>query len=323
VEGLYTPTGRYLGTWPNGSIEWHAARKARLGGSSIAAVLGISPWESPYSLWCQMAGLVAPEAETKEQARGHYLEPSIANWFADQHPEWMIRETGTWTHQERDWQLANPDRLIRYYQPEGGWPVGWYDIEMSALLEIKTDADGSGWGEPGTDQVPLYYRCQAQWYMDVLGLPRTYFAVLGSRLQFAEYIVDYDPDDAALMRSAAIDFLDSLLWGEMPDLDAHTATYEAVRQIHPDIRDKKDPLADVEVDDEQAAEFLTALAAAEAAAEADQLARTRLLNAMGDARRARWNGHTLATRQAKNGGKPYLVAGRKLPDPAALIGAPA
>ncbi|MEO3860953.1 lambda-exonuclease family protein [Acrocarpospora sp. B8E8] len=316
---LFTRTGRYLGTWPSGSAEWHAARKARLGGSSIAAVLGISPWESPYSLWCQMAGLVASEPETREQARGHYLEPAIAKWFADQHPDWMVFDTGTWTHKERDWQLANPDRLIRYYQPEGGWPVGWYDIEVSALLEIKTDADGSGWGEPGTDEVPLYYRCQAQWYMDALGLPRTYFAVLSSRLQFAEYIVDYDPADAQLLREKATEFLDSLLWGEMPELDAHVATYEAVRRVHPDI----EPKLDLDLDDEAAIDFLTALADAETAAAADQAARTRLLNAMGKARRARWRKHTLATRQAKQRGKPFLVAGRKLPDPAALIGAPA
>ncbi|GAA0970035.1 hypothetical protein GCM10009555_018250 [Acrocarpospora macrocephala] len=316
MEGLYTPTGRYLGTWPNGSPEWHAARAARLGGSSIAAVLSLSPWESPYSLWCQMAGIVTPEPETNEQARGHYLEPSIANWFADQHPDWHVWETGTWTHQERDWQLANPDRLIRHHRPEGGWPVGWYDIEVGALLEIKTDADGSGWGEPGTDQVPLYYRCQAQWYMDVLGLPRAHFAVLTGRLEFREYVVDYDPADAQVMREAAVEFLDSLLWGEMPELDAHVATYEAVRRVHPDI----EPKLDLDLDDNQAAEFLTALADAEQAAAADQAARTRLLNAMGKARRARWRKHTLATRQTRNGGAPFLVAGRNLPDPAELIG---
>jgi putative phage-type endonuclease len=316
--GLCAPAGEYLGIWPNGSPEWHAARAHRLGGSSIAAVLGLSPWQSPFSLWCQMAGLVEPEAQTTEQARGHYLEPAVAAWFADQHPEWDVFETGTWVNRDHRHQLANPDRLIRYYRPEGGWPVGWYDIEVSALLEIKTDADGSDWGQPGTNEIPLYYRTQVQWYLDTLGLQRAHIAVLTGRLEFREYVVDYDPADAAFMRAAAVEFLDSLLWGEMPDLDAHPATYESVRRLHPQIAAKNDPGADADVDDGLAVEFLDALAEADSAADRAQLARTRLLDAMGTSRRARWRGHTLATRQAKQGGTPYLVAGRSLPDLATL-----
>ncbi|MFI7628450.1 lambda-exonuclease family protein [Microbispora rosea] len=316
---LHTPTGRYLGRWATGSPEWHAARATRLGGSRIAALLGLSPWESPYSVWCQMAGLTQPGEQTKEQERGHYLEPAVAAWFADQHPEWNVFEAGTYVHRDRDWQLANPDRLIRYHKLPDAMPVGWYDIEVSALLEIKTDADGSGWGEPGTDQVPVYYRTQVQWYMDVLGLPRAHVAVLTPRLGFAEYVVDYDPDDAAALREAAESFLDSLLWEEMPDLDAHPATYAAVRDLHPDI----DPDADYDADDELAVEFLTALADKAAADDREAEARTRLAAAMGTARRARWNNRTIATRQAKKGGTPYLVAGRKLPAvPAAITTTP-
>jgi predicted phage-related endonuclease len=31
------------------SEAWHEARRSRLGGSEIAAVLGLSPWQSPFS----------------------------------------------------------------------------------------------------------------------------------------------------------------------------------------------------------------------------------------------------------------------------------
>lgn len=315
---LYTPTGRFVGRWATGSPEWHAARTRRLGGSRIAALLGLSPWESPYSAWCQMAGLTQPGEQTEQQSRGHYLEPAVANWFADQHPDWHVFETGTWTHAERDWQLANPDRLIRTRTLPDNMPVGWYDIEVSALLEIKTDADGSGWGKPGTDEIPVYYRTQVQWYMDVLGLPRAHIAVLTPRLEFAEYVVDYDPADAAYLREQAEEFLDSLLWGEMPDLDDHPATYQAVRELHPDIDD-----VDLDVDDDLAVEFLAALADKTGAESREAEARTRLAAAMGTARRARWNNHTIATRQAKKGGTPYLVAGRNLPTPSTLIEAAA
>ncbi|MFB4275812.1 lambda-exonuclease family protein [Nonomuraea sp. MTCD27] len=315
---LYTPAGRYIGTWPTDSPQWHAARAKRVSGSRMAAILGLSPWASPHSTWCEMAGLIQPTPATKQQDRGHYLEPAVASWFADQHPEWHLFETGTWVHQNRNWQLANPDRLIRYHLSDN-MPVGWYTLEVSALLEIKTDADGSGWGEPGTDEIPVYYRTQVQWYMDVLGLPRAYIAVLGDRLEFREYVVDYDPADAALMRAAADDFLDSLLWGEMPALDGHPATYEAVKRLRPDITPKQD----FDVPDDLASEFLAATADGAAAEKRLAQARTRLAHAMGTAQRARWNGRTLATRQSKNGGAAYLVAGRNLPDPTKLTGAAA
>ncbi|MFI7468209.1 lambda-exonuclease family protein [Nonomuraea sp. NPDC049646] len=314
---LYTPTGRYIGTWPTDSPQWRAARAKRISGSRIAAILGLSPWASPHSTWCEMAGLVEPAPATKQQDRGHYLEPAVAAWFADQHPEWHLFETGTWVHNDRGWQLANPDRLIRYHLSDN-LPVGWYNLEVSALLEIKTDADGSGWGEPGTDEIPVYYRTQVQWYMDVLGLPRAYIAVLGDRLEFREYVVDYDPADAAIMRASAENFLDSLLWGEMPALDGHPATYETVRKLHPDIDG-----SDIDLDDDTAIEYLAALAAAKASESRVNAAKSQLATAMGTSRRARWRNQTIATRQAKNGGAPYLVAGRKLPDPTTLTGATA
>lgn len=316
MTGLLTPTGTLLGRWETGSPQWQAARATRLGGSSMAAVLGLSPWESPYSLWCQMAGLLQAPQETKAQSRGHYLEPAIAAWFADQHPEFVVADAGTYVHRDRPQHLANPDRLIRQNPiPDA---AGRFDAECSALLEIKTDADGSGWGEPGTDQIPVYYRTQVQWYLDVLGLDRAYIAVLTGRLEFREYVVDYDPADAAHLRAAADEFLDSLLWSEMPDLDAHVATYETVRKLHPDIDGE-----DVDIDPDLAAEFIAATADAKASEARATRARTALAAAMGTARRARCGTYTIATRQTKGGGTPYLVAGRKLPDPAELLGAAA
>jgi putative phage-type endonuclease len=313
---LHTPTGRYLGTWEHDTPNWRAARAQRISGSRIAAILGLSPWASPHSTWCEMAGLVEPAPATRQQDRGHYLEPAIAAWFADQHPDWHVFKTGTWVHQERTHHLANPDRLVRYNPIPNA--VGSFDVAVSALLEIKTDADGSGWGEPGTGEIPLYYRTQVQWYMDVLGLQRTHIAVLSDRLDFREYVVDYDPDDAAILRQAADDFLDSLLWGEMPDLDGHPATYETVRKLHADIDD-----TDIELDDDTAIEYLAALADAKTSEARVTAAKSRLATAMGKARRARWRNQTIATRQTKNGGTPYLVAGRKLPDPTTLTGAAA
>lgn len=308
MTDLATPTGRLVGRWESGSPEWHRARANRLGGSRMAALLGLSPWESPYSVWCQMAGLVQPDEQTKEQARGHYLEDGIAAWFADQHPEYEVRPAGTYVHVDRDYQLANPDRLLL------GMPGHFDRPGFQAGLEIKTDAEASGWGKPGTDQIPPYYRPQVQWYMDTLGLHVWYVVVLTGRLEFREYVVRYDAEDCAWMRDQAEDFLSSLYWREMPELDHHPATYATVRKLHPQI--KKDTACAVDFD--LAVEFIDATTSLAEAEERELEARTRLLGAMGTTHRAYYDGHKLARRQAKSGGTPFLVAETNLPDPAKL-----
>ncbi|HEY3559713.1 MAG TPA: YqaJ viral recombinase family protein [Kribbella sp.] len=271
-----------------GSPEWLQVMTA----SKISAVLGISPWTSPYTLWQLMAGNEQPDEQTKDQARGHYLEPAIAHWFQDQHPDWVVDYPGgTWASIERPWMVANPDGLVR----------------EDALLEIKTDAGNDDWGRPGTDQVPVWYRAQAQWAMDITGRSVTYFAVLTSFLDFREYVVEYDAEDASFARGRAEAFLSSIEAGEPPAIDGHTSTYQTVRKLHPEISD-----AEVQVDGDLAQEFIAAVIDLEEAEERALRAKSELAAATGDAKRAFYGKQHIATRKARSGGKPWIEPARGL-----------
>jgi putative phage-type endonuclease len=271
-----------------GSPEWLRVMTA----SKVSAVLGISPWTSPYTLWQLMAGNEQPDEQTKDQARGHYLEPAIARWFQDQHPDWVVNYPGgTWASIERPWMVCNPDGLIG----------------EDALLEIKTDAGNDDWGRPGTDQVPVWYRAQAQWAMDITGREVTYFAVLTSYLDFREYVVEYDADDAAFARDRATAFLASLDAGEPPAIDGHASTYQTVRKLHPNISD-----AEIQVDGEIAQEFIAAVIDLEEAEERALRAKAELAAATGDAKRAFYGKQHIATRKARSGGKPWIEPARGL-----------
>ncbi len=281
-----------LGQWPPGSPEWHAARAAGIGGSEVAPILGLSPFESRFSLWHRKAGRIAPVDVSPEMEWGTRLEPAIARKFMDEHPELAFDRTGvTFAHEDRPWQIANPD------------------LYGDALVECKCSRDGLGWGEPGTDQIPIYYRAQVLWYCDVLDAPGAHVALLVGGNDYREYWVDHDPAEAAELRQHAEAFLASLETGVRPDIDEHTATYQAVRELHPDIDG-----TDVEVDDELAARFTLARRQLATATEAEQYARNLIADAMGTARRATWEGKAIATRQARGDGLPYVVAGRRLPD---------
>ncbi|MGW6499389.1 YqaJ viral recombinase family protein [Nonomuraea angiospora] len=285
-------TARRLGRFRPDSRRGRKERRGRLGGSSIAAVIGKSPWASPYSEWALQKGLVKPEPSNEQQRRGHYLEPGILAWFADQHPEFRVRRGGTYVNLDRGYQLGSPDGLC------------FQDGVLVEGVEIKTDADayGSGWGRPGTDEVPIYYRVQVVWYMDVFGVKRWRFVLLDGRLSFSEYVIEYDPAEAAILRDAAEDFLASVFWDEMPDLDEHPATYETVRKLHPKI----DRNATVQLPPELAAELRAAVLDMGAAERRKRLALSKVSTFMGTARRAMHGGYDYALRQLSSKGLPYV-----------------
>jgi putative phage-type endonuclease len=292
---ITAPTGILLPTIEPGTPEW----LRRMSASKIAAVLGLSPWESRFSLWHRMAGLAEPEPDDDVKRRGHYLEPACAAWFADQHPDWQIATTGTWVHVDDDKLAATPDRLVTC------------DTGEARLLECKTDGGDDDWGTPLTDQVPIYYRAQVQWQMHVTGLRVCHLAVLTKFLEFREYVIEYSAADALTMVDAARGFLDTLPGGpkaRRPDLDGHSATYQVVRELHPQISGE-----DFDVPPDLAWDFCAAQHQLKAAKATEQTVRTRLADAMGDAKRARFDGQTIADRRAKTGGTPYLQSASKLP----------
>lgn len=289
VNDVLTPTGILIPRLEPGTDEW----LQRMSASKIAAVLGLSPWESKFSLFCRMSGLVPREEQTDAMSRGHYLEPAIAAWFADQHPEGQVQETGTFAHPDHPEHVATPDRLFVH------------DNGHVELIECKSDGVGTGWGEPGTDEIPVYYRAQVVWQLYVLGLRRCHVAVIGPFLQFAAYVVDYDEAEAQILIDGADQFLADLAANVRPPIDDLNATYQVMRQLHPEIEQTS-----VEVPADLANRYLTAVEDERAAKKVKQHAAAEILDLMGPAKDAYSNGVRIAYRAAKGDNTPYLCTAR-------------
>jgi hypothetical protein len=86
-----------------------------------------------------------------------------------------------------------------------------------------------------------------------------------------------------------------------PDFDGATSTYEAVRQLHPDIEDGEVDLGDLW---EHAANALGD--EKQASAKATEM-KSRILDALGKAKKGTYDGSVVVTRQSRAGGTPYLV----------------
>lgn len=193
---------RLLGTFQPDTPEWHAARVGTIGGSSIAAVMGWSPYETRDQLASRMRGETAPKESSRAMRRGNYLEDGVARWLADDKGLTYddAASAGTYCHDLHDWATYNPDRITT-----GG-----------ELVEIKTAHDRSednGWGRAGTDRIPLGYQAQVMWGMGILGLPRCWVACLAGAtngrpsLDMAVYRVTFDPDAFAHLLDRAERFI--------------------------------------------------------------------------------------------------------------------
>lgn len=281
-----------------GSPEW----LTKVTASKVAAILGLSPFESPRSLWDLMKGRRPADDPSDEMLRGQFLEAGILNWFFARHPE--LDRMGceqTVTHPDLPWAAATPDDVAT----EHG---------LTVPVEAKTDARGDGWGTPGTDEIPLYYLTQCMWTMHIGGWDRIYVAALGPFLDLAEYEVRYDASLAKDIEARCLAFYESLSADEPPPLDGHTATYESLRAVHPDI----DPDTEVHIAPAAARELIAAKQAEAEAKTRHTLAKSVVLEAMGSARKAVCAGQVIAQRQPTSSGKPALYHARKPVDIDAL-----
>ena len=257
-----------LGTPEPHSDEWHAMRANGIGASEIAAVLGLNPWLSPFTLWHVKAGTVEPDrAGNAATYWGTIHEPAICAEWARLNPWADVQWCGTYARADEPWMTASPDRLV-------------VDDETTvAVLEAKTARSADGWGPDGSDEIPVHYRCQVMQQMHVMEVPVAYVAVLIGGSDFRTYTIDYDPAEAAMLADAGRAFWQSVQDGTPPPLDGSDSTSVTVRRLHPDVEDTEEV-----IDDDLAAEYLSAVAAAKESDAAKAAATNRMLDAIGSAR---------------------------------------
>ena len=142
--------------------EWLKARKLGLGGSDMAAVLGLSPWRSPIDVWLDKTSDTVEEKESEPMYWGNVLEEVVAQEFAKRSGYKVRNNNFTLQSEEYPYLLANIDREI---------------VGLDAGLECKT-ANAFKANEWDGDNVPDAYYIQCQHYMAVTGKSSWWIACL-------------------------------------------------------------------------------------------------------------------------------------------------
>jgi putative phage-type endonuclease len=172
-------TASFTGQFEEDSDEWHEQRAQGIGGSDVAAIMGVSPFLKESKLFELKTGqtvTLGAESISSAMALGNIYEPIIQRRFAEEHPELQLWNTkGSWKADKHSHQLANIDGL---YAPKGS-------TEPTGILEIKAVSSEHGW----ETEPPIYYRQQALWYMDTFGFKEAKFAVLINQYDYREYTI--------------------------------------------------------------------------------------------------------------------------------------
>jgi putative phage-type endonuclease len=166
---------------------WLSERKKGIACSELAAILGVSPWQSEMDVWANKRNLVPDVPDNIIFKTGRELEPLVAREYAEMEKVELVE--GELIRHATAPLLGTPDRLIR---------------GMSRGLEIKTVQSSFAtdkWGEPGSDQVPLYYATQVAGYMAITGFDSWDIAALFIGSEIRVYRVQRDLElEAEILR---------------------------------------------------------------------------------------------------------------------------
>lgn len=151
--------------------DWLNYRRRGIGGSDVAAILGVSPFRTARDIYYDKIGVVAVEPDESNWVPlevGNLLEDLVARIFQKKTGYRVFKIKKMFYHSKYQFMLADVDYFVEL--PDG----------TIALLEIKTTNYNAKdhWWLDGREVVPVYYELQGRHYMAVTDYDRVFFCCL-------------------------------------------------------------------------------------------------------------------------------------------------
>lgn len=125
---------------------------SKIGASDMGALLGVSPWADPASLWARIVHGVGAEQKSWVD-EGHIFEPAIRELYRYR-TGYQTLGPASWSHPLYPWARCSPDDVA--LAPDG-----------RRTADMKRSGRSEGWGPEGSDLVPDYIWLQLQFQMGV------------------------------------------------------------------------------------------------------------------------------------------------------------
>jgi putative phage-type endonuclease len=183
-------------------------RQKYLGGSDIAAILGISPWRTPLDVYLDKVEGKRPEDPSKAQIfrRGARMEPYILDLLAEEHGIEIVQRGQRYRDKTHDFIAAEIDAEA----------ASGENIEAKSANQFAA----KHWGAEWTDDIPVYYTAQGMHGMMVTGAPATIFPVLIGSDDFRVYRVERDEETITAIRAKEVEFWDRIQRRDPPPATA-------------------------------------------------------------------------------------------------------
>ena len=203
-------------------LDWLKARQSGIGGSDVAAIMGLNKWKSPIDVWVDKTTAVQENEPSEAAYWGIVLEDVVAGEFQRRTGLRIRRCNQLLQHSEYPYMIANIDREI--VGRLNGQRVG---LECKTASEYRKDE----WSD---EEIPAEYILQCQHYMAVTGFDAWWITVLIGGNKFIYKLIDRDEEIIQMLIEQ-----EGIFWHRyvvpkvMPPADGSEACKQALANMYP------------------------------------------------------------------------------------------
>lgn len=200
--------------------EFLERRATGIGATDSPKILGLSRWGTALTVY---EDKVAPRPQEMSLPAwlGLKLQSTVAELYTAQTGTILRADNRHHRHPEHDWMVCHLD-----FRAKG---------QPSLLVECKTKAWMTGWGEEGSVEIPVDIWVQVQHEMAVTGATECDVAVLFGHHTFRVYrVVRDDPFIATMIPRLATVWFENIIPRIPPEPTGHELDTAAVKRAHPE-----------------------------------------------------------------------------------------
>lgn len=197
--------------------EWLQMRRRSIGGSDAAAIAGVNPYSSPYSVWAEKTCRLPEKHDSEAMRQGRELEEYVAARWREVTGKKTHRVHAILYNRALPFAHANIDR----------WVVGenaGLECKTTSALNLKCFQAG---------EYPERYYAQCLHYLAVTGAERWYLAVLVLNKGLYHFTIERDEEAIKALLKREEEFWSLVQNGTPPPVDGSDATGEALRSLYP------------------------------------------------------------------------------------------
>ena len=198
--------------------EWLRHRQRSIGGSDAAAIVGLSAYVSPYTVWADKLGKIPPSEDNEAMRQGRDLEQYVAERFAEATGKKVRRENNILINPDFPFAHANVDRIVI------GEDAG-LECKTTNQLNLKKFKNG---------EFPDHYYVQCMHYMMVTGCSKWYLAVLVLGREFLWFEIERDEEEIAALAKSEQEFWKCVETNTPPAADGSKSTTDTIQTMFPD-----------------------------------------------------------------------------------------